>query len=200
MNKLLISRRRFLIGSLALPAAAALLSVRGRAEQWPGALDATPECGDDDEPTPPETGGPFYTPNSLRKRNFVEKGMEGPRVTLVGYVVDRDCKPIANALVDLWHADAQGDYDNEGYRCRGHQFTDAGGRYWFETVLPGIYPGRTRHYHVRVQPAKSRILTTQLYFPDEPRNKRDGLFTPELLVDLSSGESGKQARFDFVIG
>jgi protocatechuate 3,4-dioxygenase beta subunit len=200
MNQLLISRRRFLIGSLALPAAAALLSVPGRAEEWPGALDATPDCPDDDEPTPRETEGPFYTPDTPRKRNFLEKGIDGDRVTLVGYVVDRDCKPIANALVDLWHADAHGEYDNEGFKCRGHQFTDARGRYWFETVLPGIYPGRTRHYHVRVQPAKSRILSTQLYFPDEPRNQRDGLFRPELLLDVRRGENGKQARFDFVIG
>ena len=194
----MLSRRTFLIGSLAL-AAAALWRGAAHGDAWPGALEATPECGDDDEPTPRQTAGPFYTPHSPLKRNFIEKGITGDRVTLVGYVLDTDCKPIPNAMVDLWHADAGGEYDNQGFRLRGHQFTDARGRYWFETVTPGLYPGRTRHYHVRVQPAHGRILTTQLYFPDEAKNQRDGLFMPELLLELHRSASGRQGRFDFVV-
>jgi protocatechuate 3,4-dioxygenase beta subunit len=128
VHPFLLTRRKFLVGSLALPAAALWRTAAG-AESWPGALEATPECGDDDEPTPRQTAGPFYTPNSPLKRHFVEQGMSGERVMLVGYVLDTDCKPIPNAMVDLWHADAGGEYDNEGYRCRGHQFTDARGRF-----------------------------------------------------------------------
>jgi protocatechuate 3,4-dioxygenase beta subunit len=198
MHRFLLTRRMFLAGTLALPAAV-LARGAARADSWPGALAETPECGDDDEPTPRQTAGPFYTPDSPLKRHFIEKGMSGDRVTLVGYVLDTDCKPIPNAMVDLWHADADGEYDNEGYRCRGHQFTDARGRFWFETLAPGLYPGRTRHYHVRVQPAHGKILTTQLYFPDEPRNPRDGLFMPELLLELGKSAVGRHARFDFVV-
>jgi protocatechuate 3,4-dioxygenase beta subunit len=97
--------------------------------------------------------------------------------------------------VDLWHADEDGDYDNRGYRYRGHQFTDAEGRYRFETIVPAQYPGRTRHYHVKVQPKGGRILTTQLYFPGDPGNGRDGLFRRELEMKTKSGEG----LFDFVV-
>jgi len=92
-----------------------------------------------------------------------------------------------------------GVYDNDGYRLRGHQFTDAQGRYGFETIVPGLYPGRTRHFHLKVQAPGGRILTTQLYFPDEAGNARDRIFSPELLLALSEGETGATGRFDFVL-
>jgi protocatechuate 3,4-dioxygenase beta subunit len=59
-----------------------------------------------------------------------------------------------------------------------------------------VYPGRTRHIHVKVQPAGGRILTTQLYFPDEPENQRDGIFSPELVMQMSGRGEG---AFDFVV-
>jgi protocatechuate 3,4-dioxygenase beta subunit len=100
-------------------------------------------------------------------------------VLLNGFVLTRGCKPVANALVDL-HADAADAYDNSGFRGRGHQFTDAQGRYRFLTIRPSHYPGRAAHYHVKVQAANGPILTTQLYFPGEPGNRRDGLYRREL--------------------
>jgi protocatechuate 3,4-dioxygenase beta subunit len=102
---------------------------------------------------------------------------------------------VANALVDLWHADESGAYDNTGFRYRGHQFTDAAGRYRFETIVPALYPGRARHYHVKVQAKGGRLLTTQLYFPGEPGNRRDGLYRPELEMKTSKSEGA----FDFVV-
>jgi len=111
-------------------------------------------------------------------------------------VLSRDCKPIKGALLDFWHADEQGDYDNRGYRYRGHQFTDADGRYRLETIVPAVYPGRTRHIHVKVQPPGGRVLTTQLYFPDQPGNKRDGLFRDDLVMRMPDGSRG---AFDFVV-
>ena len=66
-------------------------------------------------------------------------------------MLTRGCRPVERALVDLWHADDGGAYDNRGFRYRGHVFTDEQGRYRFRTILPGLYPGRTRHYHVKVQ-------------------------------------------------
>jgi protocatechuate 3,4-dioxygenase beta subunit len=101
--------------------------------------------------------------------------------------------------VDFWQADDRGEYDNAGYRLRGHQFTDDAGRYRLETIVPGHYPGRTRHLHVRVQAPNGPVLTTQLYFPDEPANQRDGIFTPELVMKVRDVDAGKLATFDFVL-
>jgi protocatechuate 3,4-dioxygenase beta subunit len=102
-------------------------------------------------------------------------------------------------LLDAWQADARGEYDNAGFTLRGHQFTGEGGRYALETVVPGLYPGRTRHIHVKVQAPGQAALTTQLYFPGEPQNRRDGLYDPALLVEMRDAADGKVATFDFVL-
>jgi protocatechuate 3,4-dioxygenase beta subunit len=122
-----------------------------------------------------------------------EPGVSGTRIVLAGSVLSTDCRPIPGALLDFWHADGGGAYDNTGFRLRGHQFADGQGRYRLETVVPGLYPGRTRHFHVRVQAPNQPALTTQLYFPDEPANRGDGIFRPELIVTVRDGESPKAA-------
>ena len=118
---------------------------------------------------------------------------------VTGYVLTTDCKPIAGAWLDFWQADEEGQYDNSGYNLRGHQTTDASGRYYLETVIPGLYPGRTRHIHVKVQAPNGPILTTQLYFPNEPSNARDSIFDPALIVNLQDTAAGKLATFNFVL-
>ena len=120
-------------------------------------------------------------------------------VTLTGFVLDRKGTPIKGALLDFWHADADGQYDFNGFRCRGHQFSESNGRYELQTILPGIYPGRTRHYHVRLQAAPGPVLTTQLYFPDEPRNNSDSLFRRDLLLNVRNNSDGRLANFNFVL-
>jgi len=65
--------------------------------------------------------------------------------------------------------------------------------------VPAEYPGRTPHLHVKVQPKGGRVLTTQLYFPGEPGNRRDGLFRRELLIRTSKNEGVLAGRFDFVL-
>jgi protocatechuate 3,4-dioxygenase beta subunit len=159
----------------------------------------TPECGDDDEPTPEETAGPFFKPRSPERTSLLEPGMKGTRLELSGRVLGRNCRPIAGALVDFWQADDGGAYDNAGFRLRGHQYTDNHGGYRLSTILPGVYTGRTRHIHVRVQPAGGQVLTTQLYFPGEKRNRGDGLFRGELLMSLDANASPQQGRFHFLI-
>lgn len=170
-------------------------------------LPPTPACGDTSA-TPSQTAGPFFTPESPERASLLEPGITGTTIVLTGQVLSPNCEPIANALLDFWQADAEGQYDNEGYTLRGHQFTDGQGRYRLETVVPGIYPGRTRHFHVKVQaPEQQFLLTTQLYFPQESLNDRDGLFQPELLMAVSEGDVAgqsseaiaKQATFDFVL-
>ncbi len=148
-------------------------------------------CG---QQTPRQTEGPFFTPDSPKRNSLVEKG-SGDLFLLTGTVLSPQCRPVANALVDLWHADEGGEYDNRGFRYRGHQFTDAQGRYRFETIVPALYPGRTRHYHVKVQAPGRRLLTTQLYFPAEPANRRDGIYRPELEMKVAKA----RGTFDFVV-
>lgn len=162
-------------------------------------LPPTPECKDGDEPTIRQTEGPFYKPSSPRRADLREPGLRGRPVELSGAVLTRACRPVAGALVDLWHADAEGDYDNQGFRCRGHVFADAQGRYRFRTIMPAVYPGRTRHYHVKVQAPQRPVLTTQLYFPGEAGNRRDGMFRRELLMRTDAAGDGLAARFDFVL-
>ncbi|MBV9064225.1 MAG: intradiol ring-cleavage dioxygenase [Methylobacteriaceae bacterium] len=163
-------------------------------------LAPTPACHDGDEPTIAETEGPFFKPRSPQRSDLREPGIEGDAVELFGYVLTRACRPLAGALVDLWHADSNGDYDNTGFRLRGHVFTDTDGRFAFRTIMPGLYPGRTRHYHVKVQaPGRSRMLTTQFYFPNERRNRTDGLFRRELVMQIAEAGHGLLARFDVVL-
>ncbi|MBP3125960.1 intradiol ring-cleavage dioxygenase [Thalassospira sp. ER-Se-21-Dark] len=162
-------------------------------------LPATPACGEDIGPTRAMTEGPFYSENPPEKRNF-RTDTGGTPVTLLGYVLNSACTPIANAIVDLWHADADGRYDNQGYNMRGYQRTDGQGRYYFDTIRPAEYAGRTPHYHVKITPPNGRTLTTQLYFPDEPLNELDHLFDSALLMNMHPASDGEIGRFDFVLG
>ena len=89
-------------------------------------------------------------------------------------VLTPDCKPVPNALLDFWHSDEQGAYDNRGFRYRGHQHADAQGRYRLETIVPAEYPGRTRHIHVKVQAPRGRILTPRSTSPAIPVTSATG--------------------------
>jgi protocatechuate 3,4-dioxygenase beta subunit len=107
---------------------------------------------------------------------------------------------VRRALLDFWQADGDGEYDNNGFRLRGHQYSDDQGRFRVETVVPGLYSGRTRHIHVKVQAPDGPVLTTQLYFGGESRNTNDGIFRRELLLQ-EAGQSGgvRQTGFTFVV-
>ena len=189
--------RRIVLGVGAF-AAGSLLGIGSGLAQKP--LAPTPACHDGDEPTLAQTEGPFFKPSSPERIELLEQGMAGQPIELVGFVLSHDCKPIAGALLDFWQADDKGQYDNSGFRLRGHQFTDADGRFRLRTVVPGAYVGRTRHIHVKVQPRGGRVLTTQLYFPGEAKNRSDGLFRKELLVRTAKNEGWLAGRFDFVLG
>ena len=188
--------RRAVLGA-GLFAAGSLVRIDGGVAQAP--LPATPACHDGDEATLLQTEGPFFKPSSPEQAELIEKGMAGQPIELVGFVLSRACKPLGGALLDFWQADDQGRYDNSGFRLRGHQFSDAEGRYRLRSIVPGAYVGRTRHIHVRVQPRGGRVLTTQLYFPGEPKNRSDGLFRSELLMRTTRNEGWLAGRFDFVL-
>jgi protocatechuate 3,4-dioxygenase beta subunit len=189
------SRRHF----LAIAVAPVFAASAGRASGKLAQLQRTPACADDDDLTLAQTEGPYFTPNSPEKQDFASESPNGDTMTIAGYVLTEDCKPVAEALVELWHADETGTYDNEGFKLRGHQFTDAEGRWWFHTIVPGLYPGRTRHYHIKVQRRGADVLTTQLYFPGEPGNESDRIFDSALLLNVSLDNGKKLGRYDFVV-
>jgi protocatechuate 3,4-dioxygenase beta subunit len=119
--------------------------------------------------TQSQTEGPYYKPDTPERHSLLEEGMPGTRLILVGYVLDQNCQPLPNAWLDFWQADANGEYDNAGYRLRGHQFSDSQGRFYLETILPGLYSSRPiEHIHVKVQPEGGEVVTSQLYFPARP--------------------------------
>jgi protocatechuate 3,4-dioxygenase beta subunit len=199
-----LTRRRLLGLGLTLPLAVAACGDgdrEGGDAAAPGApLARTPACDDGDhDETPEQTEGPYFLPGSPRRRNLRTDGIEGRPLLLTGRVLSADCRPRRRALIDFWQADGAGEYDNVGSRGRGHQFTDADGRFRLETVVPGLYPGRTRHLHVKVQPRGGEVLTTQLYFPGEARNREDGIFDDALLMRVTPAGAGRRARFDFVV-
>ena len=194
------TRRNFLRTSLALPVVLKLASGdRPEAMAQTRTLPLTPACAEQDDATPSQTEGPYYKRNSPQRTSLLEPGITGVTIVVTGSVLSRDCQPIARALVDFWQADARGVYDNAGSKLRGHQFTDEAGRYSLETLVPGRYPGRTRHLHVKVQAPHQPILTTQLYFPGEPSNTADGLFNPRLLMTLQDTSGSQVAMFHFVL-
>ena len=193
-------RRNFLRRWSALPVALALPAWRANAaDTQVQELAPTPACSDGEEPTPRQMEGPFFRPRSPERTSLLEAGLRGTKIVVSGSVLSTRCKPVPSALLDFWQCDDEGEYDNSGYRLRGHQFTDKSGAYRLETIVPALYPGRTRHIHVKLQAPGRSVLTTQLYFPGEPQNQRDFLFRQELLLAMTDAGGTRAGRFDFVL-
>jgi protocatechuate 3,4-dioxygenase beta subunit len=146
-----------------------------------------------------ETEGPYYKAGAPESADLTTDGMVGTRLTLTGYVVTTDCTPLANATVEIWQADASGNYDNAGYTLRGYVLTDENGRFTINTVVPGEYPGRTEHIHVKVTPEGGATLTTQLYFPGTTANDSDGIYDPSLLLDIAQDGDALIGTYTFVV-
>ncbi len=190
------NRRHFLLTGVATAAGFAFAE---GARAQPN-LPPTPACDDEGGvPTVRQTEGPFFKPRSPERSDLREPGVAGRPMELAGLVLTRACRPVPGALVDLWHADDKGDYDNSGFRLRGHVFTDADGNYRFRTIVPGAYEGRTRHFHVKVQAPGRPVLTTQFYFPGERKNRADSLFRRELLMRVAETADGMVGRYDVVL-
>jgi protocatechuate 3,4-dioxygenase beta subunit len=190
-----LSRRQMLSSALASSSLGLAIQRRSFAQ---GAAP-TPQCHDGDEATIRQTEGPYFKSSSPPRADLVEPDAKARLVEINGQVLTRSCRPVERALLDLWHADEHGEYDNAGFRYRGHVFTDGQGRYHFRTIMPALYPGPARHYHVKVQAPERPVLTTQLYFPDEPANRRDGLFRRDLVMRIAEAPNSLVARFDFIL-
>ncbi len=149
--------------------------------------------------TPGQIGGTHFK-SSPARHSVLVAGTQGTRIMLSGYVLTSGCRAIRGARIDFWQANANGVYDDTGVRLRSHQFTDARGHYWLQTILPGPYANRTRHLHVTVRARGEATVTTMLYFPGVALNAHDPFFDRRLLVRLRVVKRRFQARFDFVLG
>jgi protocatechuate 3,4-dioxygenase beta subunit len=171
-----------------------------------------PNDGGDDDPTPEclETKsnieGPFYTPNAPSKTVLADASTPGTKLTIKGRVrsAKSACGAIGGALLDVWQANAKGDYDNAGFTLRGKLTADAAGNFVIETIVPGRYLDgaeyRPMHIHVKVSAKGHRPLTTQLYFADDPYNAIDEYFLAPLAMKTKDEPDGrKSAKFDFVL-
>ncbi len=176
-------RRRVLLGGVALLAAPVALAQQCRV-------------------TPRDALGPFYVKGAPAQAELCASGSGGgQKLTVSGRVVGMpDCAPLAGTLVEVWQADARGDYsrvgakqDDAGCLLRASLKTDAEGRYVFRTVLPGEYPGRPRHIHYRVSAKGYATLVTQLYFTREWGVPR------ELVVTAAPKDGALAANFDVTL-
>jgi protocatechuate 3,4-dioxygenase beta subunit len=179
--------------------------------------------------TPPVGEGPFYpdklpldTDNDLLIINDSIAPAVGEITHLTGRVLSKSGQPIRNAFVEIWQVDSKGAYIHSGSANRnendknfqgyGRFLTDSKGHYYFRTIKPVAYPGRTPHIHFGVSKNGQRIFTTQMLINGEPRNEKDGLFRnvrdplarESLLVDFKPIKESKigelAANFDIVLG
>ncbi len=175
-------------------------------------------------PTPAQTEGPFYpdvmpadTDFDLVKVADRVREAGGEILNLTGRVVDLSGRPIPDAIVEIWQADATGHYINTAdrnpadkdpdFQGFGRVLVDAAGAYRFRTIRPVSYPGRTPHIHFKVYRRDAPALVTQMYVAGEDGNGRDGVYrslTPDeqaaVTIDLAAIEDGA-ARWegDFTI-
>jgi protocatechuate 3,4-dioxygenase beta subunit len=162
--------------------------------------------------TPTQTEGPYWLPGSPARTTLREADTKGTPLNVEGRVVNIRGKPIEGAWVDFWQCDGEASYDIEGNRLRGHQWTDAEGRFHIETVFPVEYDDdlvnadgevrrvyRTAHIHVKVKAPRRGTLTTQMYFPGEAGNSRDRGYSDECLLEIEDTPSGKLGHFTFVL-
>jgi protocatechuate 3,4-dioxygenase beta subunit len=178
--------------------------------------------------TPSSTEGPFYpdhlpldTDNDLLLINDSLTSAVGEITHLGGRILDSNGEPLRNAVVEIWQVDGNGVYLHTGsagekrdanFQGYGRFLTGSTGEYYFRTVKPVPYPGRTPHIHFAINQNGKRLLTTQMYVKGEPGNERDGIYSSirderqresvtidfQPLPDSKAGEL--TAKFDIVLG
>ena len=125
--------------------------------------------------------GPYYVSGTTQITNLNTQNLPGDKIIVTGKIYGgaSNLTPIANAMIEVWHADNGGTYHPVGdgnvsnyqpnqITLRGFVTSDAQGNYTFESIRPGIYPGRPRHFHYRLTANGYQPLVTQIYFKDDP--------------------------------
>ena len=126
--------------------------------------------------TPTETAGPYPSLTDLF-RSDIRDGKTGTPLALTVKVVNvnSNCAAVANANVEIWHCDVQGNYSQYGTQTaqtylRGIQTTNANGEVTFTTIYPGWYQGRATHIHIEVTAGGRSVKVTQIAFPETVNN------------------------------
>ena len=156
--------------------------------------------------------GPYWSHNHPRRTIFANSEEPGTRIFISGVVTADDCEtPIQNALVDIWHANDNGCYsvfqecqsgnsNNDPYNLRGIISTDQNGYYGFESIFPGYYAGRPRHFHYKITSPSGLELITQCYFEVDPLIDGDWEQNhPGLVIPLEETENGLVGEFNIVL-
>ncbi|HMA17343.1 MAG TPA: hypothetical protein VKS03_02800 [Thermoanaerobaculia bacterium] len=190
-----VSRRSLLARVLALPAALTVASRPARAEEACAA-------------TQPDFRGPMYLAGAPRRRVLAGPAEPGERLTIRGTIFGPDCRPpLPRTLLDVWQADAQGEYHwkDEDYRLRGQLLTNDRGEYEISTIKPAGYGGRPAHIHFTIAAPGHAPLTTQLYFRGDPRLDHDvcgaacNSSDPHRIIAVVKEARGLSGTFDVVL-
>ena len=182
--------RREMLRLAAAAGGAAVFPALGRFEL----LAETPECAE----TADQGGGPNYKAGAPERESLWEKGMPGRKLVVTGRVLDTRCRPVRDAVLDVWQSNNSGRYDFDAFVLRGRLHTNAKGEYRLVTIVPGRY-GPPPHIHVKLNVPERPVVTTVINVVADP-SRRDAGMNPRLIAALSDGPGGeKSAKFDFVV-
>ncbi|HYC84424.1 MAG TPA: hypothetical protein VEB86_04345 [Chryseosolibacter sp.] len=187
-----IQRRTFLRGTSLIAIAACVPLSHGCDEPDPDASAA--ECSTTDDIL-----GPFYKAGAPLRENIVPDNSSGVPLIVTGTVYANCENVLAGAIVEIWNADHEGEYDtSDEFRFRGRYATNQNGTYRFRTIVPGRYLNggtfRPSHIHFRVNATGHRELVSQIYFKDDPFIASDpwagSVKASERILTISKDTSG----------
>ena len=177
-----------------------------------GIMPSSLLSGRDCDTTFPDILGPYWSGGHPQRTVLANSEEPGTRIFISGNVTANDCEtPIPNAFVDVWHANDDGCYtifqecesgnsDEDTYNLRGIIVTDENGYYAFESIWPGYYAGRPRHFHYKITTPSQSELVTQCYFEVDPYiNEEWEENHPGLVISLEQTENGLVGTFDIVM-
>jgi protocatechuate 3,4-dioxygenase beta subunit len=121
------------------------------------------------KPTPSNTLGPFYKKGAPRREKLNVANADGTPLLVAGRVINTQGRVLSDATVEVFHSDAHGNYDMNGFHCRGEIPVGRNGEYKYESVVPGQYGGRAQHVHYVISAPGHKRLVTQLYFENDPK-------------------------------
>lgn len=165
-----------------------------------------------EDPTTTDILGPFYRPGAPMRSEMVQKGTTGQLLHFNGTVFAKDAKtPLRNSLVEIWHCNEQGVYDNtsDEYVYRSSFKTGADGKYHFRTILPvpylvGAEVTRPAHIHMRISGNTGQDLVTQVYFKGDEHiatdeSAGDPRSLNRILESFTNNKNEKTVKFDVVL-
>ena len=144
--------------------------------------------------------GPYYIPHAPQKEKLGAT-LNGQKLIISGQVLDYNCNPIPDAIIDIWQTDSDGKYYFDNFILRGKIYADSNGEYSIQTIFPGKYSEsgtfRPAHLHVKVSSSDGELLTTQLYFAGDKHH--DWLVKPSLILETNEINGIYYSEFDFVV-